>query len=277
MSLVAAPPLQGSTIKRQSLRLCHVGLGDSRGAPQVAKLLIAEPSLVKLDLTFNRLGPRGARTIALALPQSNLSVLLLGRNEIGSRGVLALSEVLSSTCISTLDLRLNEIDDAGLESLGKCVATNDKLKRLNLGANRAFTHRGIESFCVSAVYNSHLECLSFSDCGLGNDSLPFLARLVQASNSLQTLDLSSNPRLTNIDGLLDAIKTHSSMRKVVLDGTNVPSEDVERLLVKLNTLHSVKTNIMVLLCATKCLPRLVGTTSLSVLPMELLRLVSEAL
>lgn len=82
------------------------------------RIFIAEnPNLIRLNLEYNELGPKGIEYIAQGLyqGQSQLKYLNLRGNGIGDRGLDILSEALMS--ISELDLAMNDITPEGVMSL----------------------------------------------------------------------------------------------------------------------------------------------------------------
>lgn len=95
------------------LHLCHCNLGDSG----VGELLKGSFRLIKLNLEWNEIGPRGVQTLATSPATATLKTLDLGFNLLGDRGVALLAQSSQLSELGWLNLRNNRLSDAGWEAL----------------------------------------------------------------------------------------------------------------------------------------------------------------
>jgi len=109
------------------------------GARLLKPALIANKSLLSLDLSENQLGVYGVTLIAEALSQNNsIKSLNLFKNTLDVVGCRALREMLKvNSSLELLDIGHNRIRQKGLEAIseGLMEAKNSRLKRLGLRMN----------------------------------------------------------------------------------------------------------------------------------------------
>jgi hypothetical protein len=127
-SIIAGAPLATLLVGRNAL-------GDA-GAALLARALrhrSPPPSLTHLDLSFNAIGPSGARALgrALATPGSRLRVLSLRINPVGDDGAAALAPALLAG-LGELHLTRCRLGDAGARALGAALASEPGGSRMTL-------------------------------------------------------------------------------------------------------------------------------------------------
>jgi len=188
-------------------KLLDCELGDE-GAAEVAQLLKgrqganAASALRELSLSANRIGNRGAKELAEALPTcDSLERLLLDRNRIGPAGAKALAGRLPRSNVRELVLGShlggNPLGFAGVEALAE--ALDDRLPRAaadrpaRLGAlnleDCGVGERGAKAL-AAALPKSELYALSVARGNLGNPGAVTL--LAALPPSLYSLDLAGN-------------------------------------------------------------------------------------
>ncbi|XP_078087447.1 NACHT, LRR and PYD domains-containing protein 3-like isoform X2 [Mustelus asterias] len=177
--------LKNPECKIQKLVLHNNALTDSC-AEDLASALIANHSLVDLNLDYNELGDSGVKLLCVALrnpnckiqklelycnnlsdsciedltsalsPNQSLIDLNLGNNVLGDSGVKLLSVALRNPdCkIQELDLCKNDLTDSCAEDLASALSTNRSLRKLNLVTN-LFTDQA-----VPALHRTILTCRS---------------------------------------------------------------------------------------------------------------------
>lgn len=92
----------------------------------------------QLDLTYNDIGPDGARSLAFCLTRNNtLRRLVLRHNLIRDAGCESLAHALTSSNSSLIELSLaaNGMTDVAAQALGTMLASNTTLCRLDVSAN----------------------------------------------------------------------------------------------------------------------------------------------
>lgn len=133
-------------LRRNSITRLKVNPYSSLGQ-KISKLcnsLVANTSLLALDLTGCQIGVEGARLIAgllsrqTSMDQSggNIRALMLGDNQLGEEGCSAIARALrNNDNLEFLYLDDNQIGAVGLEMLADALRTNSSLKRLHLRHN----------------------------------------------------------------------------------------------------------------------------------------------
>ena len=72
------------------------------------KHMLNHPNLEELDLSFNKIGDKGARAVGKLINQSKITSLNLLDNQIGHQGLAAIAHALKKpTALKHLNLRLN--------------------------------------------------------------------------------------------------------------------------------------------------------------------------
>ena len=100
-----------------SLYLDHNGIGD-RGVASLAGALIAGSKLRNLYLSNNsRIGDRGAAALALALPRSNLWVLVMHSCSVSDKGARQFEMCIPRCAIKHLNLTHQDVPERMLESI----------------------------------------------------------------------------------------------------------------------------------------------------------------
>ena len=117
--------------------------GGTGGATALARAFMHHGTLRQVGLSYNRLGPDGARALAAALGATStnrLQVLQLSHNAIGDSGAVALSQALRhNVFLRKLELEDNEIAETGLTALAMALKENTKLTSLHLRGNSVTT------------------------------------------------------------------------------------------------------------------------------------------
>jgi len=286
------------------LQLVHIGAKD-KWIPALVEA-ISSSSVRKVDLTFNRIQADGAQTLANLLRRFALNALLLGRNDVGSKGAVSIADAIrdSPESVKNLDLRMNSVDDAGLSSLIQ-ASQGSALESLQLDSND-FSNEAVRNalLCLSrpgsriqalSLGKNHLNdsCLETVKClgalqklGLSNNDLSDLGlvhlatSVIPASLHLEVLDLRNNPWIGGNDAmalLLTNVRTHRSLKTVLLQGTRVSKELLNMLEKTLAGLHSERAVLMTIIASAKTIPRLGSASSIQVLPKELLGVLATML
>jgi hypothetical protein len=186
----------------RELNLAGCGLGDAGGAALAAALARNE-SLTELDLSSNKLGPRAAAALGVALrrPHPALSALGLGGNALGDEGAHSLAEALRGAgpacALRTLTLDSNAIGPGrGARALaGALREPGCPLAALSLRGNPV-GDAGVRLLAAALEDNACLAALDLAAAGLGNAAFFELADALRggAAPALRSLSLSDNAR-----------------------------------------------------------------------------------
>ncbi|XP_021268556.1 leucine-rich repeat-containing protein 74B isoform X4 [Numida meleagris] len=202
-----------------ALLLRHRGLG-TRGAKALALSLMANTSVVSLDLADNWLLGEGAAAIAEMLKENgyiseNTTVvaLQLSGNEFDDQAAKYLADAITANSkVEILDLSYNKFGDKAGEVLGVAIAENIGLKELKMGWNH-FHSEGAVALAKGVGANVFLKVLDVSYNGFGNSGAAALGEALRANNVLEELNVSNNR--ISVEGALrlaDGLKENKTLR-----------------------------------------------------------------
>ena len=162
------------------------------GSVALAEMLSCNKSLTEFNLWSCDIPDAGLREIARGLLQNtSLKKLDISRNKPGMEGSVALAEMLScNKSLTELNLELCDLPDAGLREIARRLLQNTSLKKLDIGFNKL----GME---VSVALAEMLSCnkslteLNLGWCDIPEAGLREIARGLLQNNSLRTLTLLS--------------------------------------------------------------------------------------
>ena len=240
-------------------RLCDAG------ATHLADLLAASCSLTSLDVGSNKVHEKGACAMAAMLSvNTGLRTLVLSHNSFGDEGAADLAQALRmNTTLTRLDLAGTSLGDDAGSALAEALCANTTLRALDLDSNwltDAFAAAAASSFLsggrereggglspaptkaktgtkASRVVSvggcgAGVECLRLAGNDISSTGADWIARAVQGSTALTTLDLSRN-RVGDHGAvsLANAIvaNDHGTLRHLSLDGCGVRDEGVAAL------------------------------------------------
>eukprot|EP00903_Cladosiphon_okamuranus_P015292 g14129.t3 len=234
--------------------LAHFGLGDQLVAALAASLKYSPPeslslrdnrmtdgplgvvvssldvdSLVRLDLSENRVGPKAMKALCSFLEGGScLETLILTATQIGDAEIAPLSETLmenevllslnlsrnhlrsagasrlakilsSSSCgLQHLDISWNCCSGAGTVELGEALKHQTSLRTLELAFN-SFSDDGTMALAIALLDNHQLTSLGLSWNRVGGAASIALSRMLSHNSALRKLDLGGNP-LTETGG-----------------------------------------------------------------------------
>jgi Ran GTPase-activating protein (RanGAP) involved in mRNA processing and transport len=208
------------------LRLRGVGMRED--AALAIATCIQGCDIKRLDLSWNKIGPKGTQHIASALWNCELEELYIQGNSIQAEGAKYIAEAITEgkTKLKVLYMYNNDIGDEGCMKLAEALPLT-KLEKLFLGENY------------------------ITDVGLIQ-----LGQAIQMSNTMVALRLDRNTLLTDegADAFLKLIKTHRTFRDVDLWGSGVSEQMQIRINRHLENLHSDKSNLLVRMVAANHLP-----------------------
>jgi len=188
----------------QRVSLSNTNLDDERVA-LVAKFLAFTPGLVSLNLSQNKISPKGLDHLAEALSASNH--------------------------IKVLSLAANEIEDMGLPSLARIFQNNPDLEEVRLSRNKI--EGTSSSFAEVAQAFSSLEKLSRLSLNrnkLGDGAASELATILKSHPSLVTIKLQNNSIGTaGAVAIFEALKTNNSVTHINLSFNQVSNDALSTL------------------------------------------------
>ena len=193
--------IQHPNLEEFSLVLSYA-MRMSRGGPGLGDYtiygnLIRPTSKLKyLNLQHNKPNDTSIKSLSTLLHgNKTLETLNLGGNKsITASGwsIFFTNLRMSGTGLISLYLFNNNIDDEGIAALGKLLASNKTIRKLNLHSNEQVTQHGWEAF-ASSGQNNTLEHLNLSFNRFGSKGLIVgLKNMMKNTTSLERLNLSNN-------------------------------------------------------------------------------------
>ncbi|CAM9679517.1 unnamed protein product, partial [Sphacelaria rigidula] len=142
-----------------------------RDLSSIARGLTDHRSIVRLNLTHNQIGPRGAAQLAKALQRNrSLTEIDLRENQLGPMGMKAIADALAhNDSIRTLHLQDNGIGDEGVIDMTEALMRNGRLRTVCLDGNQV-SAEGAKVICIAIKMNLALKLLSLSRNALPDDS-----------------------------------------------------------------------------------------------------------
>ncbi|KAI8522599.1 hypothetical protein RHMOL_Rhmol13G0008500 [Rhododendron molle] len=137
--------------------------------------MVIETSLSQLEISYNPIGPHGAKALFEVLKShGNIKTLSLGWCQIGAMGVEFIADALkSNSTISTLDLRANGLGDEGAVCLAQSLkVVNGALTSLDLGFNEI---RDDGAFAIARALKAN-ENVSLTKLNLSSNSISKLGQ-----------------------------------------------------------------------------------------------------
>ncbi|KAK8892054.1 hypothetical protein M9Y10_029276 [Tritrichomonas musculus] len=215
-----------NSINEKSLRFTGLGLGP-QSINCIVELFYTNPQLVYIDLSLNRLGDEGARTIGQYLELNTPMIYIdlrsngigiqgcvelfkglkqnyhitnldlsavdgIERNRIGTEGCKYLGDVLSvNETLSNLNASMCGITADGCRFLGPALALNQSLMILDLTANRFGSVGANNLFSIDDSFGQ-LTTLILARNGIGDDAAKAICRQLARSKTINNIDLSDN-------------------------------------------------------------------------------------
>ena len=160
----------------ESLDLRSMNAGRSECIVALAALLGVTPDLHTLHLVQNDIDDEGVDALVVAVANSNLRFLNLSSINITARGCQSLAALLENpnSNLERLRLRSNSVGDKGAFIFANALATNRKLRDLDLDSN-GITADGWSSFSkilcdTSSITNTFLSNHTLESLGYGPGS-----------------------------------------------------------------------------------------------------------
>merc|ERR1712187_9849 len=126
----------------------------------------------------------------------HLQEVFLGKHRMRDEGVRQLvSFLLENKTLRVLDLRCNELGADGASHLGKLLADDCRLQRLNLEGNRIGEKAnvsGAKAIADALLQNVTLTHLNLNNNGLCGDALSVLAESIEKNSTFETVELFHN-------------------------------------------------------------------------------------
>ncbi|GMH70973.1 hypothetical protein TrLO_g7500 [Triparma laevis f. longispina] len=177
----------------------------------IGSALLTNEGLTVLNLSYNKIGCKGAKEIAAALKLHSLAVLNIGYNVIKESGGSELGNMLRhNSNLTDLDLGNNSIGDVGGHDLFDALTTPlYESEEVMLKKAKVYEQGGVVDD-IGEVFNCTLTSLSVSCNDLGQESAKRLVGVLQVNMVLAILNLDYNPKLgnTEVRELASAMRTY---------------------------------------------------------------------
>ena len=149
--------------------------------------------LLKLDISYNKIGSDGANAIADVLNHCcHLEELIVSHNNLKEEGAYSIARSLChfSHSLRKLDVSYNKIESAGCKTIAKSLLHCVKLRELNI----SFNTMNIDSAIALAevLKNCDLYKFDISYNNIGNDGSNVIAAALNNCTQLEELNISTN-------------------------------------------------------------------------------------
>ncbi|XP_070572945.1 leucine-rich repeat-containing protein 74B-like isoform X2 [Ptychodera flava] len=180
----------------------------------------------ELTMMHHGLGPAGAKAIAITLvANTTILKLNLSDNWLDSEGGIAIAEMLKENCyIAELDLSDNRLGDAGAAAMSEMLLQNVYLTHITLAGN-AFGDKSSDGFAEVVLNNSKLEFVNLSRNAFSEPAGLILGPAISENITIRHLDLSWNYiRRKGAVALAKGIGSNIGLRKVDLSWNGLGNE-----------------------------------------------------
>jgi Leucine-rich repeat (LRR) protein len=206
------------------LCLGYNNITEIGGRAIASAILTNLPAIVLVDLRGNKLGP-SIFDIFEALPQSNIQTIQLDTCDVTTPMIKRLCELLPSTSVRNLGLSNNALNAESIQAIAQMLPTC-RLEKISMGG--------------------------ITEAGCQISSFSLLTQAIKQNATVKYLDFRATPQLTDNHALLimDAIKTHMSIEKILLSNTEVSLQLIETIHQHTLRLHSKTSTAMITLCSS---------------------------
>ena len=233
---LAAALCKNTTLKHLDLSRNPIG-EHVEGATAVAKMLLENKALTKLDLRDCHISSEGAVELAAALcTNTTIEDLDLSHNPIGEHveGATAVAKILvENKALTELDLQDCHISSEGAVELAAALCTNTTIEDLDLSHNPIGEHvEGATAVAKILVENKALTELDLRDCHISSEGAVELAAALCKNTTLKHLDLSRNPIGEHVEGTTAVAKMlleNKALTKLDLRNCHISSEGAVEL------------------------------------------------
>jgi Leucine-rich repeat (LRR) protein len=163
------------------------------GCEVLAPALKQNSTVTAINLSGNKIGPRGAVALAAAIEScSQLTSLSFQTCQIEDDGAIALAAALTkSNCVSKLFLDTNRITDVGSAAIFEMLHSSQSLRHLTISQNR-LTDSSATALATALQSNKSLSVLNISGCRFSIAGLTALADAMSHNQHVSNLRLSGD-------------------------------------------------------------------------------------
>ena len=211
-----------------------------------------DKSLTELDLSFNSIGPEGAKAIADVLKtNTTLTKLYLTDNEIGDEGGKALAEALKvNTTVTKLYLSNNKIGDEGAKALAQALKEKSTVTSINLMGNN-IGPEGAKALALALEKNSTVTSIDLMGNKIGDQGAEALAQVLEKNSTLTSIDLSYNNNIGDqgAKALAQALEENTTVTHLTLNlnGNGIGkeiSDKINQLIERNKKIATIKTSLL---------------------------------
>jgi Ran GTPase-activating protein (RanGAP) involved in mRNA processing and transport len=201
-------------------------------AHSIADMLLQNPNLTALNLSYNKISEVGCSVIGKRLEHSaSILQLSLRWNAITLASSAAFVQALSSnTNLRVLDLGHNKIQGQGVAALAGCLSTNSSLVHLDLSGNDCRQQEAGEALGKMLQLNSTLQTLILQEAHVQGLSATAIGKALGSNVGLTHLDLANN-KLTEaeFEALGCGLRSNTSLHSLHMAGV-ISTEPLDQLL-----------------------------------------------
>ncbi|KAF9579799.1 NACHT, LRR and PYD domains-containing protein 14, partial [Lunasporangiospora selenospora] len=190
----------GGLMADRNCRIQYLNLGRNRldfeGITQLLGMY-KNHSLVELDLSENKLGPKGVHALQQIMVRlakdrpCNIRRLNISSNEINDIGCVSIAKIIQGTVLTHIDLSRNIITDWGASTiLAAFEANSPYLQDINMDANPLTFAGGVDMCKILVLPQSRVTRLDLRGAKVTDVGVPYLAEALKShSCPIVTLNL----------------------------------------------------------------------------------------
>jgi Ran GTPase-activating protein (RanGAP) involved in mRNA processing and transport len=201
------------------------GIGDD-SVTELSASLRSNAKFRALDLSHNKITGVGAASL-VQLVNKRLQFLNLSFNPVGDAGAQKLAGgIANSTMLRELNLADCNFNAYGATFLASAFAVNKSLQTIILNNNSIGSSQACKRIAFALMRNVNLRVLKIGGTGL-SEGIEHIARLVETTKSLTTLDLSANSITDEgVAALGNALTFNKSIRSLCLKRNKIGNDGI---------------------------------------------------
>ena len=192
---------------------------DCEAVHVLSRVLEHSTKIVKADLSFNKIGSEGGRSIGRALELNrSITDINMEHNDIRLEGsqAIALALAKDDCVISTINLGCNHINLQAAQLLSIALEKNTSLAAADFH-NNDFGPDGGKAFAKAIASTSTMKKICLRNTGISSEGTKAVGKALAFNNSITDLDVSENTvGQEGIRAIAEALATNTSLLHLIL-------------------------------------------------------------
>ena len=198
------------------------------GAIMISKILQRTSTLIKLNISKNKITDKAAGDITAAIScNTQLQELDISDNDFQATGVKIISKTLQSiSTLTKLNISKNKITDKAANDIAAAISCNTQLQELDISDNY-FRATGAKIISKTLQSISTLRKLKVSKNNITYKAAEDIAAAISCNTQLQELDISDNDfQTTGVKIISKTLQGISTLTKLCIKKNNITDKAV---------------------------------------------------